>query len=265
MGEQNPCTTERGDRMYGLTRATTTLIAAAVAGLLIWIATQISNDHVGGFWARIGLVAAAGFVMALSQLLGGWAKGGWPRLSIAVLLWAFVPIAIVSLWVILAGEPSHGWFHNHVMSWTRDIHVSGLVTDMLYYIPVLAFGSGLVFGYSFDTTGPRVRDRDVVRREGAAPPPRRRGFLGFGRRDDTAYDSRYDRDADAPLTADRERQDVPVRDRDVVRREGAAPPPRRRGFLGFGRRDDTAYDTGYGRDGEAPRTADRETDELPDR
>src|SRR5918911_568044 len=168
--------------MYGLTRATTTLIAAGVAGLLIWIATQISNDHVGGFWARIGLVAAAGFVMALSQLLGGWTKWGVPRISAAVLLTAFVPVAVVSLWVILAGEPSHGWFHNHVMSWTRDIHVSGLVTDLLYYIPVLAFGSGLVFGYSFDTTGPVVRDREVGERRGAAAvPPRRRGFLRPGR------------------------------------------------------------------------------------
>ena len=250
--------------MYGLTRATTTLIAAGVAGLLIWIATQISNDHIGGYWARIGLVAAAGFVMALSQLLGGWTKWGVPRVSAAVLLTAFVPVAVVSLWVILAGEPSNGWFHNHVMAWTRDIHVSGLVTDLLYYIPVLAFGSGLVFGYSFDTTGPRVRGRDVVRREGAAPPRRRRG-VPFGRRDDTAYDSRSDRDADAPLTADRETEGVPARDRDVVRREEAAPPSRRRGFLGFGRREDTAYDTGDGRDGEAPRTADRETDEVPDR
>ena len=32
--------------MYGLTRATTTLVFSAVAGLLIWLATQISNDHV---------------------------------------------------------------------------------------------------------------------------------------------------------------------------------------------------------------------------
>ena len=37
--------------MYGLTRATTTLLFAAVAGFLIWIAAQISNDHVGGYWA----------------------------------------------------------------------------------------------------------------------------------------------------------------------------------------------------------------------
>jgi hypothetical protein len=202
--------------MYGLTRATTTLIAAGVAGLLLWFATQISNDHIGGYWARIGLVAGAGLVMALSQLLGGWTKWGMPRISAAVLLTAFVPVAIVSLWVILAGEPGSGWFHNHVMSWTRDIHISGLVTDMLYYIPVLAFGTGLVFGYSFDTTGPVVRDRDVVaERDDVAAPPRRRGFFGFGRRRDTVSDTRYDRDADAPLTADRE-EEVVTRDREPV-------------------------------------------------
>src|SRR5881296_3661759 len=75
--------TERGDRMYGLTRATTTLIAAGAAGLLIWIATQINDKSLGGFWAVYGLIAGAGLVMALSQLLGGWTKWGWPRLAIA--------------------------------------------------------------------------------------------------------------------------------------------------------------------------------------
>lgn len=192
--------------MYGMTRATTTLLGAGAAGLLIWIATQISNDHIGGYWARIGLVAGAGLVMALSQLLGGWTKWGWPRLSLPVLIVGFVPVAVVSLWIILAGEPSNGWFHNHVMSWTGDIHVSGLVTDLLYYIPVLAFGSGLVFGYSFDTTGPIVRDRDVVvdrDRETAPPPEGRRGL--FGRRKRAKPTATTDgRAADEPLTAERE-------------------------------------------------------------
>ena len=188
--------------MYGVTRATTTLLGVGAAGLLIWIATQIGNDHIGGYWARIGLVAGAGLVMALSQLLGGWTKWGWPRLSLPVLVIGFVPVAVVSLWIILAGEPSNGWFHNHVMAWTGDIHVSGLVTDLLYYIPVLAFGSGLVFGYSLDTTGPVVRDRDVVVDRDAAitPPPEvRRGRLG--RRSRVTTDARA---ADEPLTAERE-------------------------------------------------------------
>ena len=189
--------------MYGLTRATTTLVFSAAAGLLIWLATQISNDQIGGYWARVGLVAGAGLLMALSQLLGGWTKWGWPRLSLAVFITAFIPVAIVSLWIVLAGEPGSGWFHNHVMSWSRDIHVSGLVTDFLYYIPVLAFGTGLVFGFSFDTTGPVVRDRDVVveRDREAAPVEGRRGL--FGRR--TAAPTTTDvRAADEPLTVDRD-------------------------------------------------------------
>jgi hypothetical protein len=190
--------------MYGVTRATTTLVFSAGAGLLIWLATQISNDTVGGYWARVGLVAGAGLLMAFSQLLGGWTKWGWPRLSIAVFITAFIPVAIVSLWIILAGEPGSGWFHNHVMSWSRGIHVSGLVTDLLYYIPVLAFGTGLVFGFSFDTTGPVLRDRDVVvdRDREAAPVNGRRGL--FGRRRTVRPTTTDARAADEPLTAERD-------------------------------------------------------------
>ena len=65
--------------MYGLTRATTTLLFAAAAGLVIWIATQIDNGHTSGYWARVGLVAGAGLLMAMSQVVGGWTKWGRPR------------------------------------------------------------------------------------------------------------------------------------------------------------------------------------------
>ncbi len=187
--------------MHGLTRATTTLVFSAAAGLVIWFATQISNDHIGGYWARVGLVAGAGLLMALSQLLGGWTKWGLPRLSIAVFVTAFIPVAIVSLWIVLAGEPGSGWFHKHVLSWSRDIHVSGLVTDFLSYVTVLAFGTGLVFGFSFDTTGPVARDRDVVvdRKETPTSPEGRA--------------------ADEPLTAEREATPTssdPTTDRETV-------------------------------------------------
>src|ERR671936_3173762 len=161
--------------MYGLTRATTTLLAAAVAGLLIWFATQINDHNVGGFWAVYGLIAGAGLLMALSQLLGGWTKWGMPRLSAPFFLLAFVPIAIVSLWIVFAAEPGNNWVHRHVLSWSGDIHIRGLVNDLKEYVPLFAFGIGLVFGYTFDTTGPR---RDVV-----APPAARRTRRGlFGRR-----------------------------------------------------------------------------------
>jgi hypothetical protein len=136
-------------------------------------------------------MAGAGLLMALSQLLGGWTKWGVPRLSASVFLIAFVPVAIVALWVIFAGEPHHGWFHNHVMAWTRDIRVSGLVTDMLKYIPVLAFGAGLVFGFSFDTTGPLARRRGMPATAAAPGPVDRRA-------------------ADEPVTAERRAQQQPT-------------------------------------------------------
>jgi hypothetical protein len=196
--------------MYGLTRATTTLIAAAVAGLLIWIGTQINGEHVGGFWAVYGLIAGAGLVMALSQLLGGWTKWGWPRLSATFLLLAFVPIAIVSLWIVLAAEPGNGWFHRHVLSWSGDIHIRGLVNDLKEYVPVFAFGIGLVFGYSFDTTGPR--------KAAAAPPATttRRRLLGRRRQAATSGNGRLA--ADEPVTRERVASDeeVPASDRDRV-------------------------------------------------
>ena len=82
--------------MYGLTRGTVTLIGAAGAGLLVWIATQVSDTSTGGYWAVYGLIAAAGLVMAFSQLLGGWTKWGLPRLSINVFLIAFIPTLLRS-------------------------------------------------------------------------------------------------------------------------------------------------------------------------
>ena len=195
--------------MYGLTRATTTLLAAAVAGFLIWLAAQFSNHHEGGYWAIMGLLAGAGLVMALSQLLGGWTKWGWPRLSASFLLFTFVPVAFVCLWVIVAGEPGNAWLHRHVLSWSSDIHVRGVLNDVKTYIPVFAFGTGLVFGFTFDTTGPVVRDTPTpVRRRTAAQAPIE---------DRTA--------SDEPTTAERAAT-TRTRDGEYVGARGrGAPPP----------------------------------------
>jgi hypothetical protein len=198
--------------MYGLTRATTTLLAAAVAGFLIWLATQLDSSTDGEYWAIVGLIAGAGFVMAISQLLGGWTKWGWPRLSLAVLLFAFVPVAIASLWVIFAGEPASTWLHDHVRSWSADAGIGGLVSDLTRFVPVLAFGTGLVFGYSFDTSGPRVARETVVEEAPATRP--------------VPVEDRVA--TDEPVTAER---DTVASDRPVVTRDGeevgtpAAPRP----------------------------------------
>lgn len=156
--------------MYGLTRGTVTLLGAAVAGLLVWIATQVSDSSTGGYWAVYGLIAAAGLVMALSQLLGGWTKWGLPRLAINVFLLAFIPTLIAAGWVVVAHQPHPNWFRNHVLSWSSDISILGIVRDFAEYVSVLAFGIGLVFGYSFDTTGPSTHGAFGRRRRAAAVP-----------------------------------------------------------------------------------------------
>jgi hypothetical protein len=163
--------------MYGLTRATVTLLSAAVAGFLIWIATQVGDGSNGEYWATYGLIAGAGLVMALSQLLGGWTKWGMPRISIDVFLWAFVPAAVAVLWIVIFHQPDHGLGRNHIRTWSNDIGIGGLVKDFKEYVGVLAFGLGLLFGYTFDTTGPAARrgaapeGRTVAGRP-APPPPR---------------------------------------------------------------------------------------------
>ena len=156
--------------MYGLTRGTVTLIGAAVAGLLIWLATQINDHSTGGYWAVYGVIAAAGLTMALSQLLGGWTKWGWPRLTVNVLLIAFIPTLIAAGWVVVAHQPNPNWFRNHVLSWSGDIGILGLVRDLTEYVSVLAFGIGLVFGFSFDTSGPAAYGPFGRRRRAAAVP-----------------------------------------------------------------------------------------------
>jgi len=46
------------------------------------------------------------------------------------------------------------------------------VSDLTHFIPALAFGGGLAFGLTFDTTGPMVGRRDaVVTGETARPVP----------------------------------------------------------------------------------------------
>jgi hypothetical protein len=159
--------------MHGLTRGTVTLISAAVAGLLIWIATQINDHSTGGYWAVYGLIAAAGLTMALSQLLGGWTNWGRPRMSVNVFLLAFIPTLIAAGWVIVAHQPHGNWFRGHVLNWSDDISILNVVRDLTEYVSVLAFGIGLLFGFSFDTAGPaepgRPRRFGRRRREEAAP------------------------------------------------------------------------------------------------
>jgi hypothetical protein len=197
--------------MYGLTRATLTLIGAAAVGVLLWLATTILPDDLadasqGGYWAAFGLVALGGLAMALSQLLGGWTKWGWPRVSSHVFLVGFLPTLVVGGWMLAAHEPENYWLGRHVRSWSDDLGIEGLVGDLGLMIPAIAFGIGLVFGLTFDTTGPRIpRRMKPVPAAGAHP---RRTVDGDG----TADGDRRVRpeDDDAPTASQPEPEPRPV-------------------------------------------------------
>ena len=177
----------RGEYARQVTRAVMTLLGAAAAGLLIWLATQVGDDSTGGYWAVYGLLAAAGLSLALSQLLGGWTKWGWPKISAAVFLLGFLPVLLVGGWLLLAHQPEGSSFQGTALDWANDVGAGGLVEDLREYLPVVAFAIGLVFGFTFDTRGPRTRESTVVdRRREADPVP---------------VDDRYV--ADEPLTAER--------------------------------------------------------------
>lgn len=172
----------------GITRGVSTLVGAAVAGFLIWLAAQLGTGSSGEYWATYGVIAAAGLTIALSQILGGWTKGGWPRISPGVLLLGFLPVLVVGGWVLLARQPAD--FFN-TSNWSRDLGIYGVVSDLGELLAAVAFGVGLTFGLIFDTSGPRTetvaRTRtDEVSRTAPAPVERT-----------------GDRDADEPLTAER--------------------------------------------------------------
>ena len=162
--------------MRGMTRGAATLIGVAVAGFLIWFgASALPTDgdaSIGEFWWAVALIAAAGLVMALSQLLGGWTKWGRPHISRNVFLLGFLPALIAGGWVVLAAEPANHWLGSHVRDWTGDIGLESLVGDLLKVWPAIAFGVGLALGLSFDTA-PRVKEPETSAVEASPAEPQR--------------------------------------------------------------------------------------------
>jgi hypothetical protein len=129
--------------MDRLTRGPITLLAAGVAGFLVWLTTRINDHATGGYWAVYAIIAGAGLVLAASQIIGR------PVLSPSVLLFAFVPALIAVGWIAVAGQPHGSTTRGHVLAWSSDLGISGPVKDLAEYIGVLAFGLGAVLGFSF--------------------------------------------------------------------------------------------------------------------
>jgi hypothetical protein len=186
--------------MRSLTRGAMTLIGVAVAGFLVWwggSALPAEGDAtIGEFWWAASLIAAAGLIVALSQLVGGWTKWGRPTLSRNVFLLGFLPALIAGGWVVIAAESGDHWLGSHVRNWSGDIGLESVVEDLVKVWPALAFGVGLVLGLAFDTAGPR---REPVpederptdgEREAAAKTPEPEAPTDVTRREGEARDDR---------------------------------------------------------------------------
>ena len=117
----------------------------------------------------MGILAGAGAVLGLSQLLGGWTKWGAPTMSLGVLLLAFVPTLVAVGGILVATRPTGTDEGEDVAGWIRDIGLGGLAENLFVFQGVLAFGLGVVFAFTFDTRGPRMRtverDTEVVDEE----------------------------------------------------------------------------------------------------
>lgn len=152
--------TRHEERAWGgppLVRGLFTLLGVAAAGFLIWLATLFDLESTGEFWAAMGILAGAGAVLGLSQLVGGWTKWGVPIISPGVFLLGFLPALVAVGGILVATRPTGTSEGENVAGWIQDIGLGGLAEDLSLFQGVLAFGLGIVFSFIFDTTGPRSR------------------------------------------------------------------------------------------------------------
>jgi hypothetical protein len=145
-------------------RGLTTLLGVAAAGLLVWVASTFDLASSGEYWAAMGILVGAGACLGLSQLLGGWTKWGAPTISRGVFFLAFLPTLVAVGGILVATRPTDTNEGDQVAGWIRDLGLGGLAEDLIVFQGVLAFALGIVFTFTFDTRGPRLRtvDRDVA-------------------------------------------------------------------------------------------------------
>lgn len=153
--------------MFGVRKATMLVLGAGVAGLLIWVATQVMGTQIGSageYWAVMALLAAAGFVLAAVHMLGRAGGGMVPHESPTAFLLGFLPVLVVGGFVVWYGQPSGGVLVGDTHSFANTIGVDGLVSDLTRLLPVIPFGIGLVLGLTFDAV-----PRPVVAERRRAP------------------------------------------------------------------------------------------------
>jgi hypothetical protein len=189
--------------MYDASRGLTLALAAALAGLGLWGATQVGTQTTGRFWIAMAIVGGAGLLIALANHVGTWTKGLRMRMSPGTFALAFLPVLVCVGWILIANQPGHGWQEGRIDSWSNSIGILGLVHSVGLWRGVLAFGFGLMLGLSFDGVPAPVEMTEPYAEPYAGPAGTATGPAPAGRA------------ADEPVGAER---------RWAARREPAPPP-----------------------------------------
>lgn len=155
--------------MYDVSRGLTLALAAALAGLGLWGATQIGVQTTGRFWLSMAVVAGAGLLIALANHVGTWTKGLRLRMSPGTFALAFLPVLVVGGWILVASQPGSGWQEGRLDSWSNSIGILGVVHSIGLWHGVLAFTIGLMLGLSFDGVPAPVEEEVAPAYAGAAP------------------------------------------------------------------------------------------------
>ena len=115
-------------RRYGLydaSRGLTLALAAALAGLGLWGATQVGMQTTGRFWISMAIVAGAGLLIALAAHVGTWTKGLRLRVSPGTFALVFLPVLVCVGWILIANQPGNGWQEGRLDSWSNSIGILG--------------------------------------------------------------------------------------------------------------------------------------------
>jgi len=135
---------------YDASRGLTLALAAALAGLGLWGASQIGTQTTDRFWLAMAIVGGAGLLISLANHVGTWTKGLRLRMSPSTFVLAFLPTLVCVGWILVATQPGSGWQEGRVDSWSNSIGILGLVKSIALWHGALAFGFGLMLGLSFD-------------------------------------------------------------------------------------------------------------------
>ncbi|MBD0329240.1 MAG: hypothetical protein ICV64_03965 [Thermoleophilia bacterium] len=134
------------------TRALAAAAGVAAAGLLLWAASELYPvearfDRSGARYALfVGLTAGAGLVLSLARFAGVRPATAAPRVSLPMLLLAFLPTLAVVGSIVLAARPGGGWNRRppgDVLlpvpgGWKAELDVRTVVKQVGALVPVAA-------------------------------------------------------------------------------------------------------------------------------